>query len=68
MERKVRLATAVSGVSERPELAPSDRFRYGVLIGYARVSTGEQTTAAQVAALKTSGTPTALVRPPSAAP
>ena len=29
MERKVRLATAVSGVSERPELAPSDRFRYG---------------------------------------
>ena len=27
MERKVRLATAVSGVSERPELAPSDRFR-----------------------------------------
>ena len=29
MERKVRLATAVSGVSERPELATSDRFRYG---------------------------------------
>ena len=29
MERKVRLASAVSGVSERPELAPSDRFRYG---------------------------------------
>ena len=29
MERKVRLATAVRGVSERPELAPSDRFRYG---------------------------------------
>ena len=29
MERKVRLATAVSGVSERSELAPSDRFRYG---------------------------------------
>ena len=29
MERKVRLATAVSGVSERPDLAPSDRFRYG---------------------------------------
>ena len=29
MERKVRLATAVSGVSERPELAPSDRFRHG---------------------------------------
>ena len=29
MERKVRLATVVSGVSERPELAPSDRFRYG---------------------------------------
>ena len=29
MERKVRLATAVSGVSERPELAPSDRFRCG---------------------------------------
>ena len=27
--RQVRLATAVRGVSERPELAPSDRFRYG---------------------------------------
>ena len=32
------------------------QYLYAImLIGYARVSTGEQTTAAQVAALKTSG-------------
>ena len=29
MEPKVRLAIAVSGVSERPELAPGDRFGHG---------------------------------------
>ena len=37
MERKVRLATAVSGVSERPELAPSDRFRYGERVAFQQV-------------------------------
>ena len=40
---------------EPPRLQGAKQYCIIMLIGYARVSTGEQTTAAQVAALKTSG-------------